>query len=391
MNPLRIGNLKVNLPIIQGGMGVAISLSGLASAVANAGGIGVISAVAIGMTEPDYMKNYREANKRALRKEIRKARELTNGILGINLMVAVTDYEELFTVALEEKIDVIILGAGLPLKLPQYVFEKGIENIHTKFIPKVSSAKAAKVIFSYWAKNFNYVPDAVVVEGPMAGGHLGFKKEDLEGEVVPLSVLVKETVEEINYFENEFNKEIPVIAGGGIYSGKDIYEIMQQGAKGVKMGTRFVPTNECDASDKFKETYINCKKDDITILKSPVGLPGRAISNGFVEKIGSGKTEPFKCYWKCLKSCDSKNVPYCIAQALYNAANGDMENGFAFAGSKAYLTKSIQPVKQVVLDLKIEYYKAKFREYLKNILNERIIPERIQIPKVIPSIKLKTT
>ena len=247
------------------------------------------------------------------------------------------------------------------------------------------------MIFSYWAKNFNYVPDAVVVEGPMAGGHLGFKKEDLEGEVVPLSVLVKETVEEINYFENEFNKEIPVIAGGGIYSGKDIYEIMQQGAKGVKMGTRFVPTNECDASDKFKETYINCKKDDITILKSPVGLPGRAISNGFVEKISSGKTEPFKCYWKCLKSCDSKNVPYCIAQALYNAANGDMENGFAFAGSKAYLTKSIQPVKQVVLDLKIEYYKAKFREYLKNILNERIIPERIQIPKVIPSIKLKTT
>ena len=391
MNPLQIGNLKVNLPIIQGGMGVAISLSGLASAVANAGGIGVISAVAIGMTEPDYMKNYREANKRALRKEIRKARELTNGILGINLMVAVTDYEELFTVALEEKIDVIILGAGLPLKLPQYVFEKGIENIHTKFIPKVSSAKAAKVIFSYWAKNFNYVPDAVVVEGPMAGGHLGFKKEDLEGEVVPLSVLVKETVEEINYFENEFNKKIPVIAGGGIYSGKDIYEIMQQGAKGVKMGTRFVPTNECDASDKFKETYINCKKEDITILKSPVGLPGRAISNGFVEKISSGKTEPFKCYWKCLKSCDSKNVPYCIAQALYNAANGDMENGFAFAGSKAYLTKSIQPVKQVVLDLKIEYYKAKFREYLKNILNERIIPERIQIPKVIPSIKLKTT
>lgn len=391
MNPLQIGNLKVNLPIIQGGMGVAISLSGLASAVANAGGIGVISAVAIGMTEPDYMKNYREANKRALRKEIRKARELTNGILGINLMVAVTDYEELFTVALEEKIDVIILGAGLPLKLPQYVFEKGIENIHTKFIPKVSSAKAAKVIFSYWAKNFNYVPDAVVVEGPMAGGHLGFKKEDLEGEVVPLSVLVKETVEEISYFENEFNKEIPVIAGGGIYSGKDIYEIMQKGAKGVKMGTRFVPTNECDASDKFKETYINCKKDDITILKSPVGLPGRAISNGFVEKISSGKTEPFKCYWKCLKSCDSKNVPYCIAQALYNAANGDMENGFAFAGSKAYLTKSIQPVKQVVLDIKIEYYKAKFREYLKNILNERIIPERIQIPKIIPSIKLKTT
>ncbi len=223
MNPLNIGNLKVNLPIIQGGMGVAISLSGLASAVANAGGIGVISAVAIGMTEPDYMKNYREANKRALRKEIRKARSLTDGVLGVNLMIAVTDYEELLTVALEEKIDVIILGAGLPLKMPQYVTERGFENIHTKFIPKVSSAKAARVIFSYWAKNFNYIPDAVVVEGPMAGGHLGFKKEDLTGEVVPLADLIEETVLEVSQFEKDFSKEVSVIAGGGVYWCKYIH------------------------------------------------------------------------------------------------------------------------------------------------------------------------
>lgn len=384
MNPLQIGSLRVKLPIIQGGMGVAISLSGLASAVANAGGIGVISAVAIGMTEPDYMKNYREANKRALRKEIRKARALTSGILGVNLMVAITDYEELFTVALEEKIDVIILGAGLPIKLPPYVFEKGIENIHTKFIPKVSSAKAARVIFSYWAKNFHTIPDAVVVEGPMAGGHLGFKRDELNDELVPLSDLVKETVREINIFEQEFNKEVPVIAGGGIYSGNDIYEILQHGAKGVKMGTRFVPTVECDASVKFKETYVNCAEKDITIIKSPVGLPGRAIKNRFVEKINSGETEPFKCYWKCLKSCDSKNVPYCIAQALYNASKGDMENGFAFAGSKAYLTKRIQPVKQVILELKVEYYIRKFKETLKTMLNEKMIPQKIHIPKLIP-------
>lgn len=391
MNPLQIGNLKANLPIIQGGMGVAISLSGLASAVANAGGIGVISAVAIGMTEPDYMKNYREANKRALRKEIRKARKKTNGILGVNLMVAVTDYEELFTVALEEKIDVIILGAGLPLKLPQYVLDKGIENIHTKFIPKVSSAKAARVIFSSWAKNYNYVPDAVVVEGPMAGGHLGFKAEDLGENMVPLSDLVEETIEELAVFEKDFNKEIPVIAGGGIYSGEDIYKIMHKGAKGVKMGTRFVPTNECDASEKFKQTYIDCKEEDITIIKSPVGLPGRAIKNSFVDKVNEGKTEPFKCYWKCLKSCDSKNVPYCIAQALYNAANGDVENGFAFAGTKAYLTKNIQSVKQVVMELKVDYYRAKCREYFKTVLNERMIPEQIGFPNVISVMKLKTT
>ena len=388
MNPLQIGNLRAELPIIQGGMGVAISLSGLASAVANAGGIGVISAVAIGMTEPDYMKNYREANKRALRKEIRKARSLTNGVLGVNLMVAVNDYEDLFTVALEEKIDVIILGAGLPLHLPQYIHDKGIENIHTKFIPKVSSAKAAKVIFSYWAKNFNYIPDAVVVEGPMAGGHLGFKRDDLNDEMVPLSNLVEETVREISIFEKEFDKEVPVIAGGGIYSGSDIYDIMHHGAKGVKMGTRFVPTNECDASMEFKQAYVNCNKEDITIIKSPVGLPGRAIKNSFVEKISSGETEPFKCYWKCLKSCDSKNVPYCIAQALHNAAIGNMDKGFAFAGSKAYLTTKIQSVNQVIMELKVEYYKMKFLEYLKNFLNKRIIPEQIQISSVIPKLRI---
>jgi NAD(P)H-dependent flavin oxidoreductase YrpB (nitropropane dioxygenase family) len=389
MNSLSIGNLKVNLPVIQGGMGVAISLSGLASAVANAGGIGVISAVAIGMTEPDYMKNYKEANKRALRKEIRKARSLTNGVLGVNLMVAVTDYEELFTVALEEKIDVIILGAGLPLKLPKYVMDRGIENIHTKIIIKVSSAKAAKVIFSYWAKNFKHIPDAVVVEGPMAGGHLGFKIEDLDGELVPLGDLVEETVAEVSNFEKEFNKEIPVIAGGGIYSGSDMYEIMQRGAKGVKMGTRFVTTNECDASEKFKQTYLDCNEEDITIIRSPVGLPGRAIKNSFMDKVNSGNAEPFKCYWKCLKSCDSKNVPYCIAQALHNASKGEMDKGFAFAGSKAYMATKIQPVYQVVMELKLEFYKKKYLEYLKDFLGQRFIPEQINIPSVIRYINIR--
>ncbi|HSH51753.1 MAG TPA: nitronate monooxygenase, partial [Bacteroidales bacterium] len=215
MNPLKIGNLRARLPIIQGGMGVAISLSGLASAVANAGGIGVISAVAIGMTEPDYMKNYREANKRALKKEIRKAKSMTNGILGVNLMVAVTDYENLLTVSLEEEIDVLILGAGLPIRMPQYVLDKGFENIKTKFIPKVSSAKAARLIFASWAKNFNHVPDAVIVEGPLAGGHLGFKKNDLLNNPDSLESIVENTVEELKVFEKNFNKEIPVIAGGG--------------------------------------------------------------------------------------------------------------------------------------------------------------------------------
>lgn len=385
MKSLKIGNLEAKLPVVQGGMGVAISLSGLASAVANAGGIGVISAVAIGMTEPDYMKNYREANKRALRKEIQKARKLTDGILGVNLMVAVTDYEELLTIALEEKIDVIILGAGLPLKMPEYVTERGFENIHTKFIPKVSSAKAAKVIFSYWAKNFNHVPDAVVVEGPMAGGHLGFKKEELGSELIPLSVLIEETVSEINYFESEFKKEIPVIAGGGIYTGEDMYKIMQHGARGVKMGSRFVTTKECDASPKFKEMYIKASEEDIVIIDSPVGLPGRAIRNDFVDQIKLGNTKPFKCPWKCLRSCDFRKVPYCIAQALFNAARGNLDEGFAFAGSKAYMASKIQTVQEVVFDLKIDYYRAMYTEYIKNYIGTRFDINSIDFNQVIPA------
>jgi len=283
-----------------------------------------------------------------------------------------------------EEIDVVIMGAGLPLKMPQYVTDRGFDKVHTKFIPKVSSAKAAKVIFSYWAKTFNHVPDAVVVEGPMAGGHLGFKKEDLGSEMVPLSQLVEETVREISYFEKEFKKEIPVIAGGGIYTGEDMYKIMQHGAKGVKMGSRFVTTKECDASIKFKEMYIKASEEDIVIIDSPVGLPGRAIRNNFVDQINLGNTKPFKCPWKCLKSCDFRKVPYCIAQALFNAASGNLEEGFAFAGSKAFMARKIQPVKEVVSEIKIDYYKTKYAEYLKNFIGSRFDIETLDLSQVIP-------
>ncbi|MBN2814736.1 MAG: nitronate monooxygenase, partial [Bacteroidales bacterium] len=220
MNSFHIGDLQVRLPIVQGGMGVAISLSGLASAVANEGGIGVISAAAIGMGEPDYMKNYREANIRALRREIRRAKSLTNGVLGVNIMMALTDHEDLIKTAVEEGIDLIILGAGLPLKVPAVLAEAGLADFPTKLAVKVSSAKAAKLIFQYWANKYNRIPDAVVVEGPMAGGHLGFKPEELTGNMVPLSSLIKETVREVRSFEEQFGKEVPVIAAGGIFTGK---------------------------------------------------------------------------------------------------------------------------------------------------------------------------
>ncbi len=356
MQGLRIGDMNVKLPIIQGGMGVAVSLSGLASAVASEGGIGVISAAAIGMKEPDYMKNFPEANKRALRKQIRLARELTNGYLGVNIMMALTDHEALIKVALEEKTDIIIMGAGLPLNIPALVAGSGIEASHTKLAVKVSSAKAARLIFQYWANKHNCIPDAVVVEGPLAGGHLGFRRDELEKEPVPLHQLIRETIALIQPFEEQFDKEVPVIAAGGIYTGYDMYDIMQAGANGVKMGTRFVTTHECDASDEFKQSYISSRKEDITIIDSPVGLPGRAIYNDFIEQIRQGKTKPFKCAWHCLSSCNFRKAPYCIAQALFNAARGNMAEGFAFSGTNGYKATELQHVEDVMKELVLEYH-----------------------------------
>lgn len=360
MLPLKIGDLTVKLPIVQGGMGVAVSLSGLASAVANAGGIGVISAAAIGMTDPGYKKRFHEANKRALQNEIRKAKSKTKGVLGVNIMMALTDHEELIRVAVEEKIDVIFIGAGLPLKIPAILKKAGLSGHKTKLVPKVSSAKAASTIFRYWAAKYNFVPDAVVVEGPMAGGHLGFTKEYLAEEMVPLHILVEETVKAIEPFEKTYGKSIPIIAGGGVNSGKDMYEIIQAGAKAVKVGTRFVTTHECDASIEYKESYLAANEEDIVIIDSPVGLPGRVVKNEFVQQIMDGEAKPFKCPWKCLSRCDYREAPFCIAQALYNSATGKMDEGFAFAGSKAYMATEINSVSDVMDDLVAGYNRESF-------------------------------
>jgi len=355
MKELSIGNLKVRTPIIQGGMGVAISLSGLASSVANEGGIGVISAVGVGMNETDYKIDFPGANQRALRKEIKKARSLTDGILGVNIMLAVTDYKDLIQICIDEKINVIFLGAGLPLQIPVDMTVSELKKLNTKFIPKLSSAKAVSVILQYWSNKYNHVPDAFVIEGPLAGGHLGFKKEELIEPVKPLSSIIKETVRVIKPYEKQFKKEIPCIAAGGIYTGADIYDIFQYGAKAVKMGTRFVTTHECDASLEFKESYLNCKKEDIVIIDSPVGLPGRVIMNNFVKQINRGEEKPFKCNWRCLKNCDFKNIQYCIAETLHNSAKGIMTEGFSFAGANAYKAKKLLSVKETIRELVSEY------------------------------------
>ena len=345
---LRIGDLEAAIPIIQGGMGVGISLSGLASAVANEGGIGVISATGIGMLEPDFNNNIQEANRRALRKEIRKARQLTQGIIGINLLVALTDYFDLFQVAVDEGVDLVFLGAGLPLRMPDGLVGNATHT--SKIVPIVSSGRAAKLIFQYWDKHYHRVPDAVVVEGPLAGGHLGFKRADIDDPGHRLEVIVPEVVTAIAPWGG-----IPVVAAGGIYTGADILKFLKLGALGVQMATRFVATEECDASPAFKQAYINCRKEDLIIIDSPVGLPGRAIRNQFLEDVAAGEKKPFECDWACLRTCDFVSAPYCICTALTNAKMGNLDDGFAFAGANAYRVDRMTTVKELIRTLMTEY------------------------------------
>lgn len=358
MPELKIGNLVAKLPIIQGGMGVGISMSGLASAVANAGGIGVISSVALGMLGHSSKKTFREDNKIALRKEIRQAKKMSNGIIGLNIMVAVSDFDDMVKVALEEKIDILFLGAGLPLKMPDGITIEYLKERKTKVAPIVSSGRAASLIFKSWDKHFAHIPDAVVVEGPLAGGHLGFKPEQIDDPEFELEKIIPSVCDAIKKYETKYRKTIPVIAGGGVYDGDDIYKFMNLGASGVQMGTRFVATEECDADIEFKNQFIKCKKEDIVIIQSPVGLPGRAILNDFLSDVKAGIKKPFRCPWKCLKTCDFKTSLYCIADALMKAKIGELKNGFSFAGTNAWRVDKIITVKELMDSLVQEFEKA---------------------------------
>lgn len=350
MPELKIGDLIAKIPIIQGGMGVGISLSHLSSAVANEGGIGVIATSGIGMSEPDFYSNFLEANRRVLRREIRKARSLTKGILGVNIMVALTNFVDMVKISIEEKIDIIFSGAGLPLNLPQF-----LKDGKTKLVPIVSSGRAAKIICKIWTERYRYLPDAFVVEGPKAGGHLGFKKENIFDPEYSLEKLVPDVIEAVKPFEEKFKKKIPVIAAGGIYTGEDIFKFLELGAAGVQMGTRFVATHECDASLEFKNAFLNSREEDIVIIDSPVGLPGRAIKNKFIKDVERGKRKPFKCPYHCIKTCNFERSPYCIALALTNAKKGNLKKGFAFAGANAYRIDRIISVKELIEILKEEY------------------------------------
>ena len=348
---LVIGDLEVKLPIIQGGMGVGISGVSLASAVANEGGIGVLSAAGLGFDTLGYSRNPVGISTEALRHDIRECRTRSNGAIGVNIMVATSNFSEMAQTAIEEEVEIIFAGAGLPLDLPRHL----VPNSHTKLVPIISSAKAASILIRRWKNKFDYVPDAFVLEGPLAGGHLGFKLEQIDNPEYTLEKLIPQVIETVHLFEIEYGRRIPVIAAGGIYTGEDIHAILASGVAGVQMGTRFVTTTECDASVKFKETYLTCCENDLIIINSPVGLPGRAIQNKFLDEIQTGQTQPIRCPYQCIRTCNIKTSPYCIARALLNAKNGLMTKGFAFAGQNAYRAKSIISVQELIETLKAEF------------------------------------
>lgn len=328
-------------------MGVGISKSSLAGAVAKLGGIGVISGVQIGYDEEDFETNTINANIRALRKHISEAKRISGGgIIGVNFMVAMKNYELYVKEAIKSGIDIIISGAGLPTKLPSLV-----KGTNTKIAPIVSTSKAASVILKMWDRKEKTTADLIVVEGPKAGGHLGYNNEELcDIDKIDYDEEFLKILEVAKTYEKKYNTKIPVVAAGGISSSEDVKKYIDLGASGVQVGTRFVATYECDAHENFKMAYVNSTKDDIHIVKSPVGMPGRAIKNKFIKEVKTSKPEIKKCY-NCLIPCDPKDTPYCISQALINAVNGDLDNALLFCGSDAYKIDKLSSAEEVINDL----------------------------------------
>jgi nitronate monooxygenase len=343
---LTIGNMTADIPIVQGGMGVRVSLSSLASAVANQGGIGTISSIGLGDindSEHDYEKTSRDA----LVQEIRKAKTMTNGHLAVNFMGVLSNVDDLITAAVAEGVKMIVYGAGLPVKLPELVPDPEVN-----LVPITSSARVASLILKTWNKRYNRTADALILEGPLAGGHLGFSEEQLEHkEDFSLERLLPELLEAIKPYEDSYGRKIPVIVGGGIYDGADIARMLSLGASGVQMGTRFVCTNECDVSPEFKQAYIDAKKEDIVITKSPVGLPGRAINNEFLQKLEKEGKLRIRCPYHCLTACKVDTARYCIALALVNSYFGDIDDGLIFTGENSYRIDKIVSVKELMDEL----------------------------------------
>jgi nitronate monooxygenase len=350
---LQIGNLAPNLPIVQGGMGVRVSLASLASAVTNEGGIGTISSIGLG--DISGSAELCEATSRdALIAEVRKARSMTEGHIAINFMGVLSNVNELIKAVVDEGVRLIVFGAGLPMKLPSIVQDPDV-----CLLPIVSCARASDLILRTWDRRYSMIPHGFILEGPLAGGHLGFSPEQLETpEAFSLEKILPEILETVKPYEDKYGRKIPIITAGGIYSGKDIARMLSLGASGVQMGTRFVCTVECDASPEFKEAYLGAEEDDIVIIESPVGMPGRAINNHFLKELDLKGKIKVECPYRCLTACKAQSAKYCIARALLNSYHGNTENGLIFCGQNAYRAKKIVTVKELFKELLSELEEA---------------------------------
>ena len=347
--PLKIGNYTVPYPLIQGGMGVRISAGRLAGNVAKCGGIGIVAAAGIGANSTFYNgRNYYVADCQAFKEELRKAREIApHGIIGVNVMVALADYEELVKAAVAGGAQVIICGAGLPMSLPELT----AGNPEVALVPIVSSLRAAQLITKKWFKSYQRLPDAVVVEDPdTAGGHLGEKMENIgTGEYDQY-----ETVRQVKaYFRSEHDVAVPIIAAGGVWDRTDLEHALAQGADGVQMASRFVCTEECDADDAFKQQYLECKREDIGLIMSPAGLPGRVIKKNFDNIRAYDMDQHTICRMACLKKCTYKESGerFCIVGALDRAQRGDVDTGLLFCGTNAWKADKITTVQAIFDEL----------------------------------------
>ena len=347
MKNFKIGDKLTRFPLIQGGMGVGISLGRLAGTVAKEGGIGIISTAQIGYREKDFDRNTEEANQRAILSEMKKARRISpDGIIGYNIMVALKEYASHVKAAVQAGADLIISGAGLPTELPALV-----SGSKTKIAPIVSTDKSAKVILKYWERKYKRTADLVVIEGPQAGGHLGFHKEELDS-YTPEAYdnEIRKIVQTVKSYAAKFGTEIPVVAAGGIATHEDVKHVLELGVDGVQVATRFIPTEECDADIRLKESLIHAAKDDIAIVKSPVGMPGRALRNEFIKELEIARKPITKCY-NCLEKCEPRSVPYCITKALIDAVRGDVENGLVFCGENVDRIQKMTTVHELMQEL----------------------------------------
>lgn len=343
---LKLGNKQLALPILQGGMGVGISLGGLAGAVAACGGMGCISTAQTGFNEPDFLQHPAEANLRALKKEIAKAKACAKGagLVAINAMVATRQYADAVQAAVEAGIDAVICGAGLPLDLPGLVLPE------TLIAPVVSSARAAQVICKTWLRRFARLPDFVVLEGSEAGGHLGFDETDLQSESCPtLTELLPSLLKAIAPFETTAGRKIPVFVAGGVNGGTGLAHYRALGAAGVQLATPFIATYECDASPAYKEVLLQAKAEEVRILHSPVGMPGRALNTPLVQRLAAGlRQTPLHCTG-CIHGCHPAETPFCITEALIAAVRGDLQHGLFFCGAHVERLTQLTSV-QVLMD-----------------------------------------